>query len=169
MTRTSAGGIGLFAMRLVLGAVFLWNGIAKVQQPYDFLSSVYSYDMVSPGFGLFLAYSLPWVEIVVGASMLMGLLLMGSFSMSSILCLLFVVAKWSAVHRNLEISCGCKLISAGEMMGVQDVLATAVLLGCSIVGLVLSYTASTRNGEECMTVAPSPALPPQNSHPAMSV
>ena len=38
----------LFVVRLGLGCLFLWSGLPKIRQPYDFLASVYNYELVGP-------------------------------------------------------------------------------------------------------------------------
>ena len=50
-----------FAMvvRLGLGCMFLYGSLHKIRQPYDFLSSVYYYELVGPRLGLLVAMVLP--------------------------------------------------------------------------------------------------------------
>ena len=49
----------LFLARLGIGCMFLWSSLPKIRQPYDFLSSVYSYELVGPKLGMFVAMTLP--------------------------------------------------------------------------------------------------------------
>jgi hypothetical protein len=53
-------------LRLSVGVLFLWAGLAKLHDPYAFLSAVYSYELLGPESGLWLARMLPWAELGVG-------------------------------------------------------------------------------------------------------
>jgi len=42
-------------VRIGLGCMFLYSSLPKIRQPYDFLASVYKYELVSPKLGLLIA------------------------------------------------------------------------------------------------------------------
>jgi uncharacterized membrane protein YphA (DoxX/SURF4 family) len=127
----------IVALRICLGLVFLQSSIAKFDKPYDFLSSVYSYHLLGSDTGFTLAFALPWIEFACACSLLTGVLLHGGFLATTSLLTIFTFAKASAVHRNLEIGCGCQLVSVGEIVGLTDVLVTITLLLMSIIALAL--------------------------------
>jgi uncharacterized membrane protein YphA (DoxX/SURF4 family) len=93
-------------MRWALGGLFIWTGLSKLQQPYDFLFSVYGYELAGPGLGLALACVLPWVEVTLGISLVIGLLDRGALLLSVVLLALFTYARASAVLQDLPIPCG---------------------------------------------------------------
>ncbi|UCG49519.1 MAG: hypothetical protein JSU94_06995, partial [Phycisphaerales bacterium] len=43
----------IILVRLALGCLFIWSSLPKIRQPYDFLSSIYDYEIVGPRLGLF--------------------------------------------------------------------------------------------------------------------
>jgi len=119
--------VSVTLIRLGLGCIFLYVSIRKLQNPYEFLSTIYDYSLVGPRTGLLLAKLVPWFEAVIGAS-----LLCGTFRIATLLCangllLSFAVAKASVVWRGLTVSCGCV---GGDTHGV--VTWTNVAWTCSL-------------------------------------
>ncbi len=99
-------GLAIVA-RLAIGCIFIASSIAKLRQPFDFLSSVYNYELVGPGIGVVVAMVLPWLELFVGICLVGGIFITGAFLASIAMYALFSVALVSALWRGLEISCGC--------------------------------------------------------------
>lgn len=60
-------------VRLGMGAMFIASSLPKICQPYDFLSSVYHYELVGPQLGLLVAMTLPWLELLVGICLVGGI------------------------------------------------------------------------------------------------
>ena len=61
------------ALRWLLGLFFLAAGLSKVGAPMQTLAAVYSYQIVLPdGLASAIAYTLPWVEIILGLALLSG-------------------------------------------------------------------------------------------------
>ncbi|MFP4082369.1 MAG: MauE/DoxX family redox-associated membrane protein [Candidatus Aminicenantes bacterium] len=97
----------LFVFRLVLGGMFIWAGLLKILDPLDFAQSIANYRAFPDGISLFLALVLPWVEIISGSLLVLGLF---RRSASLILCLLlvsFLVLISATVIRGMDIDCGC--------------------------------------------------------------
>ncbi|NOX58873.1 MAG: DoxX family membrane protein [Planctomycetes bacterium] len=74
-------GYPLLIARAVLGGVFISMGISKVGAPVDFLKLLNQYDMFPSGaFAVqnFIALTLPWIEVLCGVLLLLGLLIRGA-------------------------------------------------------------------------------------------
>jgi uncharacterized membrane protein YphA (DoxX/SURF4 family) len=98
----------LAGVRLILGAVLLWAGVAKAANPSELLGSVFSYDLPLPRFVLELAaVGLPWLEIVLGICLLLNHWTGTALVLSGGLFAMFAMATGQAWARGLEISCGC--------------------------------------------------------------
>ena len=123
--------------RLFLGAVLLWSGMAKIRQPYEFLATVYSYELVGPSLGLLIAAVLPWLEIVVGCCLVGGVLTEGSFAAAVLLAVAFTYAVSYAWHRGLAISCGCFGEASGAINSLTIIRSVGVLM-LSLLGLAAS-------------------------------
>ncbi|MFH1370306.1 MAG: MauE/DoxX family redox-associated membrane protein [Planctomycetota bacterium] len=97
----------MIVARLALGGIFIAGSIAKLHQPYDFLGSVYNYELVGPGLGVAVAMVLPWLELFVGICLVGGIFVTGALLASIAMSAMFSIALLSALWRGLEISCGC--------------------------------------------------------------
>jgi putative oxidoreductase len=96
-----------FVVCVALGCMFLWSALPKIQRPYDFLSNVYSFELVNPRLGMLVAMALPWVELLVGICLLGGIFVGGALLSSVGMAAMFTfVLSWALVQR-LDISCGC--------------------------------------------------------------
>lgn len=132
---TIPGAIG-FVCRVGLGVSFLLSAVPKLQMPYQFLSSIYGYEIVGPLAGIFLAVSLPWLEIVL-AILLLGDIFVGpAFLLSALLSSLFVFAQGSALYHGLDISCGCFSQAEPDMVSFVTLGKTSLLFLVA----VLAYT-----------------------------
>jgi len=97
----------LYILCVLLGFVFISSGFDKIRFPYQFLSSIYDYELTGPKLGEFAAMIIPWMELVSGICLVSKLFIGGALFISSILFVIFVFVKASALYRGLDISCGC--------------------------------------------------------------
>jgi uncharacterized membrane protein YphA (DoxX/SURF4 family) len=124
----------VFVVRLSLGCIFLYSSIAKMRQPYDFLSDVYGFEMSGPKLGMLLAMVLPWLELFVGICLIGGIFVSGALLASIAMGAMFTFAISSALYRGLNITCGC----FGSSSGVISYL-TLVRSGLILVAAVVAY------------------------------
>jgi hypothetical protein len=94
--------------------VFIWAGLTKLQQPYDFLGTVYNYELVGPQAGWWIAATVPWLEVGVGASLVSGVWCQGGALLAAALFGVFMVTQASAAAQGLKIPCGCGVGDASE-------------------------------------------------------
>jgi len=93
--------------RILLGAIFIYASLNKIFNPDQFAQAVMNYRIVPPVSVNLFAIVLPWLELVSGILLLIGLFTDGSILMITLLTALFLVAIGSALLRGLDISCGC--------------------------------------------------------------
>ena len=95
-------------LRLLLGAVFVWAGTVKILDSHDFLVSLYSYEIELPEtFLRLVAVILPWIEVICGLVVILGIWQDAGLDLISLLLVIFILATGQAWVRGLEISCGC--------------------------------------------------------------
>jgi len=95
-------------IRLILGGLFLAAGLSKVGAPLRTLGTVYSYQIVLPDWiASTIAYSLPWMEILLGLAMLAGLWLPVATGWTAAMLAAFALLTAQAWWRGLPIDCGC--------------------------------------------------------------
>lgn len=106
---------GLFASsyatlvsRIVLGGVFLLAGATKIADPGGLAASIRSYELPLPEwFVSASAYSLPYLEVLLGFYLVIGLFTRVSAWATNALMLVFILALLQGALRGLEIDCGC--------------------------------------------------------------
>jgi uncharacterized membrane protein YphA (DoxX/SURF4 family) len=129
--------------RLTMGAVFVYAAYTKLRNPWMlFGMSVDSYHML-PEWGVELvARALPWVELVLGAMLILGLWVRWVAAGASVLLVVFVCATVRAYSMNLEINCGC--FGTNEPLTKFTIVRDAGFLAASIVLTVLAFVAHRR-------------------------
>jgi putative oxidoreductase len=104
--------------RIVLGGVFLIAGATKILDPGALAASIRSYELSLPEWFISLsAYSLPYLEVLLGFYLLIGLFTKIAAWTTNGLMVLFILALSQGALRGLEIDCGCFGSSAGEGPG----------------------------------------------------
>jgi hypothetical protein len=136
-------------VRVGLGASLVWSAVGKLDDPIAFLQAVYRYEIVGPGLGWWVAAVLPYAELVVGLSLLSGMLAGAAGWLAAGLGLAFVGAQGVAMARGLSIECGC-FGSGGETIGWASVVR-ALMVACA--GVVAS------TGAVASAVSPGARVP----------
>ena len=127
----------LLVLRLGMAGVFIAAAVPKITSPDLFASSVFNYQML-PVWGVnALAVGLPWLELVVGVCLGLGMWTRASALIMVSMMVMFMIALASATARDLDISCGCFDVGAeaGEGHGtlLWAVVRDAVFLAASLV------------------------------------
>ncbi len=94
-------------LRAALGCLFIYSGIPKILHSFEFLSNLYSYELVGPRVGVLVAAVLPWVELVTGVCLVGGCFVGGALLLCSGMALVFTFAISWVLWQGLDISCGC--------------------------------------------------------------
>jgi uncharacterized membrane protein YphA (DoxX/SURF4 family) len=97
---------GLVA-RLVTGGVWIVAGAIKLPDPGTSVQAVRAYQLLPSGVVPTVGQLLPMVEIVVGLTLVLGLLTRGAAVLSTLLYLAFIIAIASVWARGITIDCGC--------------------------------------------------------------
>lgn len=98
--------IGLLA-RLLVGAVWVIAGLAKLPDPAGSVRAVRAYQLLPEAVVPTVGHLLPVVEIVIGMFLVLGLLTRPPAAASAVLFVAFIIGISSAWIRGLEINCGC--------------------------------------------------------------
>ena len=100
---------GLLALcaRLILGAVFIYASIDKIIHPEAFAKALYNYQILLDTLTNLTAIILPWLELMLGLFLIIGLFREGSVCIATVLMLVFLGAMIFNLARGLDIHCGC--------------------------------------------------------------
>jgi uncharacterized membrane protein YphA (DoxX/SURF4 family) len=100
--------------RLILGGIFIYASLDKIAHPGEFAKIIANYAIL-PDFLVSLpALALPWVEMVAGLCLVIGLWPRSSALLLSLLLLLFMAALGINALRGVSLSCGCFSTSAAD-------------------------------------------------------
>jgi uncharacterized membrane protein YphA (DoxX/SURF4 family) len=94
-------------LRVALGAIFLVAGGAKIGHATDFAAQIAGFRILPGDFVAPLALVLPFLEVMLGAYLVLGLFTRASAWIAAALLLVFDGAIASAVIRGMSVSCGC--------------------------------------------------------------
>lgn len=114
--------------RVVLGAVLTWAGFLKLRDPRGWLRQ--AADM---GVGRPLAMVVPWVEVVTGVSVAVGLLMPWSAAAAGVLLLAFTVVIGLRIADGSRPPCACFGARSQRPLGSLDVLRNVALLGLVVI------------------------------------
>ena len=136
--------IGLVA-RLILGGVLFLAGYLKVDEPDKSQMAVRAYEMLPISLANLLGLVLPFVEVAIGALLILGSLTRFMAALGGFTMFIFIIAISQAWARGLNIDCGCfgggGAVAPGETKYLQEILRD---LGLVFLALYLIRYPSTK-------------------------
>ena len=123
----------VFGSRLVLGGILLAASVSKIQQQAEFVDVVINYGILPDGLARAYGLVIPWVELFIGCSLILGVFVRFSAAVTIPLLISFVVASSYALLNAITDECGCfgGLISLSHPIALSldaIMLAAALLL-----------------------------------------
>jgi uncharacterized membrane protein YphA (DoxX/SURF4 family) len=97
----------VFVLRIALGLIFLAAGGLKVGHAEDFASQIAGFQLLPHPLIAPLALLLPFLELMVGAYLVLGLFTRFAAWFAALEMAIFATAIASAVIRGISTSCGC--------------------------------------------------------------
>ncbi|HUV49903.1 MAG TPA: MauE/DoxX family redox-associated membrane protein [Anaerolineae bacterium] len=126
--------------RLILGGVFIYACFDKILHPAAFSKAVYNYQILPDVLINLTAIVLPWLELVLGVILIIGIWMPGAVVMSNLLLTTLIGALLFNLARGLDISCGCFFSSAAESStDIWTVLRDGSLLALAVYLLFIIY------------------------------
>ena len=92
---------------LIIGGIFIYAGVIKAMDPVGFANDIDNYKILPWPLTVRLAFYLPWLEILCGLAVILGLLYRGGLLILTMLISIFIIASVIAKVRGLDITCGC--------------------------------------------------------------
>ncbi|MFQ6002871.1 MAG: MauE/DoxX family redox-associated membrane protein [Candidatus Zixiibacteriota bacterium] len=106
--------------RLALGVTFVYASLDKIAHPEQFAKIIYNYKIL-PGFLInIFAVTLPWVELLAGLFLILGIFIESASLLISFLLIIFVIAiSVNVLIRGVDLNCGCfSTDPAGKKEGI---------------------------------------------------
>ena len=99
-------------VQIALGAIFVVAAIPKITDPPSFAHMIYNYRILPGGLVNISALIMPWLEILAGLALILGVWTRAARNIIAALLLVFIVAIAFNLMRNNAIDCGCFDVSA---------------------------------------------------------
>jgi uncharacterized membrane protein YphA (DoxX/SURF4 family) len=121
-------------LRLVIGGLFIYASLDKIAHPEAFARAIANYK-ITPYWGVnIIALVLPWVEMVAGLALVLGIWVRGSSFVFTAMIIVFIGAMAQAALRGIDTHCGCFSVDAGEKVGLLSVgRDIAMLVACVMI------------------------------------
>lgn len=131
----------LWAIRIIVGIVFIYASFYKIISPFDFAKSIKNYDMMPIELVNLPAIILPYLEFICGVLLITGKMRKGTGFWMIVMLVGFIIGLTQAYMRGLDINCGCfnpleNASSKSEILVriVEDILMLAGVLIYMIFG-----------------------------------
>ncbi len=124
--------------RLIVGMIFIYASYDKIINPIDFSDNIHNYHITPIFVENLAALIIPWVELIVGISLILGVFLDGAVSITIALLIFFIFILSQAVFRGIDVHCGCFKSEADigttdlRMELIKRIIEDFILLGMSI-------------------------------------
>jgi uncharacterized membrane protein YphA (DoxX/SURF4 family) len=140
MTKILSNKYFLLLLRLLLSLVFILAAIDKIAAPGNFSVSIANYKQLPAEFINLPAIIIPWIELVTGLLLLLGIMVKENSAIITFLLIVFTIAIIISLFRGLNIDCGCFGTTYGEQIGLLKVCENILLI---ISGFILARWGST--------------------------
>jgi uncharacterized membrane protein YphA (DoxX/SURF4 family) len=121
----------LLLLRVLVGGIFVWAGALKIGDPLGFAQSIKNYQVIPHTLAFLIAIVLPWVEVLSGAFLIIGVFKRSSALLISLLLIGFIGLVALALARGIDTSCGC-FGSLSRRADLSLILIDAVLLAFAL-------------------------------------
>ena len=125
----------VWCVRWALGIVFIVSALGKIADPGAFAGEIAAYRLLPAHVVNLFAIAMPWVELLVGLSLVNAIAPKSGALLAGLMGLVFVVAVASAMARGLNIECGCISVVKSKV-GWKHIGADVLLVALSAVVLM---------------------------------
>jgi uncharacterized membrane protein YphA (DoxX/SURF4 family) len=94
-------------VQLALGAIFVIAALPKIADPPSFAHMIYNYRLVPSSLINLSALVMPWVELLAGLALILGVWKAAARTVIGILLFVFIIAISFNLGRDNAIDCGC--------------------------------------------------------------
>jgi len=133
-----------FLARLIFGGTFIYASLSKIAFPTAFAEIVNNYGILPSSLSKLAAFSLPWIELILGIFLITGIFIRESAFFLSFLIIIFMAA---IIHKALNGTvgdCGCFSIgSLNETQSIVLIITRDVLL--LLLGIIVLLSTKFRD------------------------
>lgn len=124
----------LLALRIIIGGIFIYASLDKLMNQEEFSKAIYNYKFLPPAFINIFAIVIPYIELIAGLFLVLGIYKRGSSFLIAFLLIIFIIALTQAYAKGLDINCACfSLESSGQKSDiliriVEDIVLLIITL-----------------------------------------
>ena len=96
-----------FLFRLILGFVFIYASYDKILDPISFSKNINNFHISPLALQNLAALIIPWIELIIGIFLIIGVFLEGSINLIISLLMFFIFILLQAIIRGIDVHCGC--------------------------------------------------------------
>ena len=109
-------------LRFGLGGLLVFASLGKISHPYEFAVIVENYRILGGGLYSWIAIWIPYLELIVGLLLMIGIWLDATSIINAGLMFIFLILVTQAYIRRLDIYCGCFTVEKSGPIGLIKVL-----------------------------------------------
>ncbi|KPL01115.1 MAG: hypothetical protein AMJ91_01535 [candidate division Zixibacteria bacterium SM23_73_3] len=115
--------------RLFLGVTFIYASLDKIAHPDQFARIIYNYKILPHFLINVFAITLPWVELIAGLFLILGIFTESSVLLICFLLIVFSIAISINLIRGIDLNCGCfSTDPAGKKEGANLLIKDFIFL-----------------------------------------
>lgn len=120
------------ALRLGFGILLVAASVDKIIHPFGFAQAVENYRLIGEGLSRWVAVWLPYLELLIGLLLILGVWMDAAVLMNAFLMTAFFLLIVQAYLRRLDISCGCFVVGEASPIGAVKIVENVVFGSASI-------------------------------------
>ncbi len=132
MKKILTNSIAILILRILIGGLFIWASYDKIANPDQFAIAISNYGFLPDFLVNIWAIGLPWIELVIGLLLVVGIFVEASALISALLYVSFIIALFWALIKGLDIDCGCEITDGGKKINNWYLVRDFSLLAASI-------------------------------------
>ncbi len=101
-------------VQIALGLIFIFAALPKLKDPPSFAHMIYNYRVVPGTLINLFALVMPWIELLAGALLVLGIRTRPARNLIALLLLMFMSAIAFNLMRGNAVDCGCFDVSAAN-------------------------------------------------------
>ena len=122
------------AAQVLIGLLFIGAALPKIGDPRSFSVAVHNFRLLPLFLENLAAISLPWIELVAGLALVLGVRARAGGLVATLMMVLFTVVVAIALVRGLDVGCGCFGTADGSRVGAQKLLENTGLTVLALLG-----------------------------------
>lgn len=138
----SLSSIGLEAVRIAIGLVFLFSSIGKLRDVRGFVKGVVDYQVLPASLATAYGYLVVPTEVFVGVSLILGWQVGVGAVVALLLLISFLIAVSINLRRQRDLTCHCFGANSNEKVSRRSLARIVVLMAGALTALLTAGSSS---------------------------